>query len=580
MSATSPRTTSSALPTSQRSNRVTSNSTTMKETTVNKKHKLQTAEDAEKYLISKGWHPDIGPTVESVAQTALLLSTCGPAKEVTDGLRAIGLILREAAFKLFRDAIIEDFLEKAQIVTADLIEIGKKVDRQQNLALNADEFLGESTKELKETTEALKNAAECMARTGEESRIDIDKATERLTERIEAIPDTVAPTVRTQYQAPSYASITAAQSPNSAKISRDRLQARQILLDKAPGLESHGIASLTEAEAVAKGNEAIRLTFGENEVAAREVKVVGAKILRNGGVVLEMNSEEAVRVTRERRSDLEKNLGGTSVLKNREWATLAEYVPVKHDVTSAPEREQIAKSSGLDATLLVSTRWIKPVHKRTHNQQAAHLIARWATPEAANEAIQNGVIISGKRCNVRKLDPEPRRCLNCQKHGTDHLAANCPSKTICGTCGGDHRTSQCFEENPAAHSCVNCRVRGHASWSRDCPEFTKRRLSMQSGEARFKFYTLENEDWTWERADGQKWRDTIEGIDCQEGLGQQGGGQTARSRARGQSAVRDKGGNPPPGSHDDGWNRQAQLTSFGFEQSHANQIHGAPRSPR
>ena len=150
----------------------------MKETAASKKHRLQTAEDAEKYLASKGWHPDIGPTIDSLAHTALLLATCGPTKDVIDGLRAIGLILREAAFKIFGDAIIDDFMEKAHVVTADLVEIGKKFDRQQNLALNADEFLNDSTKELKAATEALKNATECMARTGEESRNDIDKATE------------------------------------------------------------------------------------------------------------------------------------------------------------------------------------------------------------------------------------------------------------------------------------------------------------------------------------------------------------------------------------------------------------------
>src|ERR1700761_5816923 len=154
--ATSPRSTPTMVPTAQRPNRVASNSMNMKETAASKKHRLQTAEDAEKYLASKGWHPDIGPTIDSLAHTVLLLATCGPTKDVIDGLRAIGLILREAAFKIFGDAIIDDFMEKAHVVTADLVEIGKKFDRQQNLALNADDFLDDTTKELKATTEALK----------------------------------------------------------------------------------------------------------------------------------------------------------------------------------------------------------------------------------------------------------------------------------------------------------------------------------------------------------------------------------------------------------------------------------------
>src|SRR6201996_4798987 len=427
----------------QRPNRVASNSMNMKEAAASKKHRLQTAEDAEKYLASKGWHPDIGPTIDSLAHTVLLLATCGPTKDVIDGLCAIGLILREAAFKIFGDAIIDDFMEKAHVVTADLVEIRKKFDRQQNLALNADEFLDDSTKELKAATEALKNAAECMARTGEESRNDIDKATERLTEKIESFPELIAATIPNQSQSPSYAEIAAAHAPNPTMLARNHIQARQVLLDKAPGMEAHGIASLTEAEAVTKGNESIRLTFRDTESAEGKVKVVGAKKLRNGGVVLEMNTEAAARKVRERRLDFETNLGGTSIVKNREWATLAEYVPVKHDTKSTTERNEIAMSLELDTNSLTSTRWIKPVEKRTHNQQSAHLIMRWVSPEAANEAIRQGVIIRGKRCNTRKLDSEPRRCLNCQKYGVDHLAANCPSTTVCGTCGGDHRTSQC-----------------------------------------------------------------------------------------------------------------------------------------
>src|ERR1700761_307033 len=262
------------------------------------------------------------------------------------------------------------------------------------------------------------------------------------------------------------------------------IQARQVLLNKAPGMEAYRIASLTEAEAVTKGNEAIRLTFGDTESAEGKVKVVGVKKLWNGGIVLEMNTEVAVCKVKERQLDFKTNLGGTSIVKNRKWATLAKYVPVKHDMKSTTERNEIAMSLELVKNSLTSTQWIKPVEKCNHNQQTAHLIMRWLSPEAANKAICQGVIICGKRCNIRKLDSERRRCLNCQKYGIDHLAANCLSKTICGTCGGDHRTSQCYEADPATHSCASCQAKGHASWSRDCPEFIKRRILMQNGEVR------------------------------------------------------------------------------------------------
>lgn len=577
------------------SQRTTRTGTNVKETSTKKAHRLQTTDDAENYLTSKGWHPDTGPTLDSIAQTALLLASCGPSKDITDGLRAIGLILKEAAFKTFGDNIIDNFMEKAHIVTANLVDIGEKVDKQLNLAMNLDNLVEDASKELRETTETLKNTVECLARNGEESRNDIDKAAERLTETIEQIPELITTNTEPQTHpftpfTPSFAAITATPPPNSAKLARNRLQDRQILLDKAPGLESHGIASLIDVEAIAKGNEAIRLTFGDTDEGA-QIKVAGIRKLRNGGVVLEMNTREAAIKVKERKNDFEKNLGGTSILKNREWATLAEYVPITHKTDSIFERRDIEISCNLDRNSLTSTRWIKPTEKRSHTQQTAHLILRWTSSMAANEAIKNGIIVNGKRANVRKLDPEPRRCLNCQKFGTGHLAANCPSKTVCGTCGKEHRSSQCYEADPTNHYCENCHKKGHASWSRDCPDFTKRRIGMQNEEGKYRYYVVEDEEWTWERVDGYNTgaatgyghggygRERVErtnGTQPGEGRNAMPRERTAGRGGRERSTERGRGANSSTGRYNDGWDRQSQLIGFGFEPNYAHQTEPGP----
>lgn len=61
--------------------------------------------------------------------------------------------------------------------------------------------------------------------------------------------------------------------------------------------------------------------------------------------------------------------------------------------------------------------------------------------------------------------------MKCRKWG--HFAHACTAETdTCGTCGGEHRTSDC--NNREKIFCVSCKSNGHASWDRECPEFRHR----------------------------------------------------------------------------------------------------------
>src|ERR1700753_4483222 len=98
------------------------------------------------------------------------------------------------------------------------------------------------------------------------------------------------------------------------------------------------------------------------------------------------------------------------------------------------------------------------------------------SPEAANKAIRDGMSLYDRQFKTEMLEPDPRRCLKCQKFGVDHMAANCPSMDVCGTCGGEHRTAQCpHREEKQKHQWANCTTdRNHPSWDRNCPELIKR----------------------------------------------------------------------------------------------------------
>ncbi|KAG2110708.1 hypothetical protein DEU56DRAFT_719327, partial [Suillus clintonianus] len=140
--------------------------------------------------------------------------------------------------------------------------------------------------------------------------------------------------------------------------------------------------------------------------------------------------------------------------------------------------------------------------RRNPGQRTAFCTISCKDRESANQAIRLGLMIEGRKISARKLLPEPTRCLKCQQLTSEHMASSC-SQTVdtCGTCGMDHRTSECDfgKADPQHHYCVNCNLQGHAAWSRDCPMFINRsnKMHSKSEEARYKYFPMENNPDSW-----------------------------------------------------------------------------------
>lgn len=192
-------------------------------------------------------------------------------------------------------------------------------------------------------------------------------------------------------------------------------------------------------------------------------RTIGAKKLKNGGVIYEMDSKETASWIREEKEAFMANFSGNAIVKERVVSMIAEYVPTSHTTDSPTELRKIEMESNIDTGSLVSSRWIKPIHKRKKGQLTAHTILRFTSPELANKAIDKGLIIAGKRIQTWRLRREPCRCLKCQLVNTQHMAAECKSTNICGTCGKEHCTADCDKSDPANYSCTNCKGANHAS---------------------------------------------------------------------------------------------------------------------
>ncbi|KAJ7768441.1 hypothetical protein B0H16DRAFT_1308361 [Mycena metata] len=172
---------------------------------------------------------------------------------------------------------------------------------------------------------------------------------------------------------------------------------------------------------------------------------VGARKLDNGGVVFDCINEKTALWVRgeETMKEFIAALGGTCVFKPRTLGIVVKMMPVELDIGSAGVLRLIERESGLKAGVIVTARWLKPLHRRMEGQRVAHAVVELVNAEAANHLIDNGVFTQGKFCKARKPVAEVQRCLKCQKFD-GHFVQACKSTVdVCCRCAGNHRTSDC-----------------------------------------------------------------------------------------------------------------------------------------
>jgi hypothetical protein len=279
----------------------------------------------------------------------------------------------------------------------------------------------------------------------------------------------LSPAALSQLTYTSVAALTRQNLTHAAALTKGDSKAKQIIVERGTQGEVGAAEGLTEKELLEKAQIALQ-AMADNQ-APVEVKFISAKIVKNGGVMYELNSERAASWLRQDAPALEfiANFGRAAVLKSKPFIIIVEFVPVGFDPTNMGDLLMIEEANELSMGAVKSAKWIKPIQRREAKQRTAHLIVNFTSVQDANRILQRGMLIAGTRVRTRKLLQDPRRCFKCHKHGVDHLATNCPQvHDMCRTCTGRHRTSECLETNPKFYKCVNCRADGHAAWSRDC----------------------------------------------------------------------------------------------------------------
>lgn len=435
-------------------------------------------------------------TWETLSRTLLLLAQGASHATLVSGARAIALIMMEETRLSESEDItrsIEGTLkEPMELMRTTLMHMNDAASLFSGSATEVNGIMEGFREECHLITKQLSDSAEDLVT---ELGIAITTPAAELTNR------TVRPDVE---ESETYARAHLPPTHGS-NLARNDAKQRQVLIDTAPGIDTNGLASLTEAELVAKGKAALDLMGMEASDAPRGTEFKGARKLKNGGVIYDMDTPAAASWLKSdgvMQSFLTK-YGGTSIIKDRSYTVVAEYVPTTVNLETEPHTEykRIEDANDLRAMSVLSAKWIKPPHRRTQGQRTAHLLIGFKTIEAANTAIRNGLYIAGKRVTNRKLIQEPRRCMKCQGIGGGHLAAECPQVAdTCGTCAGAHRTETCQISDSRGYRCANCQTRGHAAWDRTCPAFlsSAARLTERNPDNKYRYF-LSDDPSTWEQ---------------------------------------------------------------------------------
>jgi len=288
-------------------------------------------------------------------------------------------------------------------------------------------------------------------------------------------------------------------------MARSELQRRQFILD---GDESLASNELTPKEMLAKANLALEQLKHDNETNGIEhpegAKFIAVRALKNGGVLLEMDSEEGADWLRDEdiTKEYEKQFPGVVKVKGKTYQVVVQFISTRLKDRLETMTTDIEEENDWPEDTIIKARWMRNPTNWKQTQSKAHAVLSVPSRGIANSIMMKGILIEGTRHQARKLEEDPRRCFKCQLIGAGHTAATCGAADACSNCAGQHATGDCRAIR-ADFRCVTCKKNkqpdDHASWDRQCPAFLaeKAKLRERRPENYYKYYPTEGNAATW-----------------------------------------------------------------------------------
>ena len=161
---------------------------------------------------------------------------------------------------------------------------------------------------------------------------------------------------------------------HSSLLAKCDLRAKQVLIDKAPNAQSHDIVRSSEADILAKANEAIKkMSITDSPLphpSSRCKETPKRSILPRNELRNLCRGTLKPMLT----SDFIRNFDTTSTIKPNNYPIIAEFVPTSFNPTSKEGLTMVELANSLQPGDITTVRWITLPEKRTINQSTTHLI--------------------------------------------------------------------------------------------------------------------------------------------------------------------------------------------------------------
>ena len=225
---------------------------------------------------------------------------------------------------------------------------------------------------LEEHTTALNNATDTQTNLNEKLQQTQAKLDET-SQRVASIPKTYSQAASSP---PTHPSNPSNANPSYAQIqikNREEIKKRQVLIEFELS-DDLALDNLDEPTLARKMIDSINTVWASApEPRPDKPKLKTTTLLRNGGLLLELNSPTSaawVRKEQNRKSFLE-NLGSGANIKDRSYQVIANFVPIRFNPESNKHLRMYEEHNGLEQNSILKAEWIKPPKDRNERQTVA-----------------------------------------------------------------------------------------------------------------------------------------------------------------------------------------------------------------
>ena len=352
---------------------------------------IKSAEQAKSHLYSTGWAlPGEEISLETLAR-ALFSIVANHSKlpaAVSSVILAAAYLITdkiEAGIKLnITNAITEHVLESLTPITAD---IQTKLQDHLKAIAESDKTHTELTEKLRETQEKLEETTEKVASNAKSYS--------------QAVTSTLPPSHPNPL--PTNPGLTYSQIQIQ---NREEIKRHQVLINFDKDADKD-LDILDEHTLSRKSLDSLNTTWAAaTDPKPPLPKLKAATLLRNGGLLLELDKSEGAEWLKEdlpRRSFL-ANLGSGANLKDRSYQVIVQFVPVQFDPTVPEQLRNYEAFNGLEPNSVLKADWIKPPKDRKPNQRVATLRVFHKNAASANKILSEGASILNKRVIPKKTE--------------------------------------------------------------------------------------------------------------------------------------------------------------------------------